>query len=295
MLFENILDFIKSNILYIIWSIVNFIISFLILGANGYSFLICLVLYAVSLTVALSPLGEWILRLINGVRKLYTRREKDYLIPLFEEICEEVKEQYPDLPNLEICTIDSLTVNACAMGRHTIAVTRGAVETFTEDELKGILLHEIGHIVHGDTKATLLNLIGNGLFSIGVIIFKLALLILDLLLIPLFNETKGITVLVTSFIRFIFNILLFAFTLTGNIILSINSRSNEYSADYFAYKMAYGEELISALYLLQKMSLGENMKLVQRMQASHPHIAKRICRLEKLEIIDNNFIQQHKK
>lgn len=283
MIFENILDFIKSNILYIIWSIVNFIISFLILGANGYSFLICLVLYAVSLTAALSPLGEWILRLINGVRKLYTRREKDYLIPLFEEIYEDAKEEYPNLPDMEICIIDSLTVNACAMGRHTIAVTRGAVETFTEDELKGVLLHEIGHIIHGDTKATLLNLIGNGLFSIGVIIIKLALLILDLLLIPLFNETKGITVLVTSFIRFILNILLFAFTLTGNIILSINSRSNEYSADYFAYKMAYGEELISALYLLQKMSLGENMKLVQRMQASHPHIAKRIGKLEHLE------------
>ncbi|MDE6155395.1 MAG: M48 family metalloprotease [Eubacterium sp.] len=283
MIFENILDFIKSNILYIIWSIVNFIISFLILGANGYSFLICLVLYAVSLTAALSPLGEWILRLINGVRKLYTRREKDYLIPLFEEIYEDVKEEYPNLPDMEICMIDSLTVNACAMGRHTIAVTRGAVETFTEDELKGVLLHEIGHIIHGDTKATLLNLIGNGLFSIGVIIIKLALLILDLLLLPLFNETKGITVLVTSFIRFILNILLFAFTLTGNILLSINSRNNEYSADYFAYKMAYGEELISALYLLQKMSLGENMKLVQRMQASHPHIAKRIGRLEHLE------------
>ncbi|MDE5984502.1 MAG: M48 family metalloprotease [Eubacterium sp.] len=283
MIFENILDFIKSNILYIIWSIVNFIISFLILGANGYSFLICLVLYAVSLTAALSPLGEWILRLINGVRKLYTRREKDYLIPLFEEIYEDVKEEYPNLPDMEICMIDSLTVNACAMGRHTIAVTRGAVETFTEDELKGVLLHEIGHIIHGDTKATLLNLIGNGLFSIGVIIIKLALLILDLLLLPLFNETKGITVLVTSFIRFILNILLFAFTLTGNILLSINSRNNEYSADYFAYKMAYGEELISALYLLQKMSLGENMKLVQRIQASHPHIAKRIGRLEHLE------------
>lgn len=283
MIFENILDFIKSNILYIIWSIVNFIISFMILGANGYSFLICLVLYAVSLTVALSPLGEQILRLINGARKLYTRREKDYLIPLFEEIYEDAKEEYPNLPDMEICIIDSLTVNACAMGRHTIAVTRGAVETFTEDELKGVLLHEIGHIVHGDTKATLLNLIGNGLFSIGVIIIKLALLILDLLLLPLFNETKGITVLVTSFIRFIFNLLLFAFTLTGNIILSINSRSNEYSADYFAYKMAYGEELISALYLLQKMSLGEDMALIQKMQASHPHIAKRIGRLEHLE------------
>ena len=283
MIFENILDFIKSNILYIIWSIVNFIISFLILGANGYSVAICLVLYTISLTVALSPLGEWILRLINGVRKLYTRREKDYLIPLFEEICEEVKEQHPDLPNLEICIMDSLTVNACAMGRHTIAVTRGAVETFTEDELKGVLLHEIGHIVHGDTKATLLNLIGNGLFSIGVITVKCALLILDLVLLPFFKRTGGITVLISSIIHFIFDILLIGFTLTGNIILSINSRENEYRADRFAFENGYGEDLISALYLLQKMSLGEDVALIQKMQASHPHIAKRIGTLEYME------------
>ena len=283
MIFENILDFIKSNILYIIWSIVNFIISFLILGANSYSFLICLVLYAVSLTVALSPLGEWILRLINGVRKLYTRREKDYLIPLFEEIYEDVKEEYPNLPDIEICIIDSLTVNACAMGRHTIAVTRGAVETFTEDELKGILLHEIGHIVHGDTKATLLNLIGNGLFSIGIIIVKTALLILDLVLIPFFKRTGGITALISSIIHFIFDILLIGFTLIGNIILSINSRENEYRADRFAFENGYGEDLISALYLLQKMSLGGDMALIQKMQASHPHISKRIGALEYLE------------
>lgn len=283
MIIETILDFIKSNILYIIWSIVNFIISFLILGGNGYSFLICLVLYAISLTVALSPLGEQILRLINGARKLYTKREKEYLIPLFEDIYEDVKEQYTNLPHIEICIIDSLTVNACAMGRHTVAVTRGAMETFTEDELKGVLLHEIGHIVHGDTKATLLNLIGNGLFSIGVIIVKLALLIFDLLLLPLFRETKGVSGLISSLIHFILDISLFLFTIAGNIILSINSRENEYGADYFAYKMTYGEELISALYLLQKMSLGEDMKLIQRMQASHPHIAKRIGRLEHLE------------
>ena len=92
MLFDEFLDFAKSNVLYLISGIINFVIAFLILGANGFSFILCLVLYAVSLTVALSPLGECILRLINGVRKLYTRREKDYLIPLFEEIYEEAKD-----------------------------------------------------------------------------------------------------------------------------------------------------------------------------------------------------------
>lgn len=281
--FEKIAEFLETNAIYIVWSIVNFFVTFFILGANIYSFIFCFFLYAISLSVALSPLGEEILKLINGVRKLYTKREKDYLIPLFEDIYEDVKEEYPNLPDIEICIIDSLTVNACAMGRHTIAVTRGAVETFTEDELKGILLHEIGHIVHGDTKATLLNLIGNGLFSIGVIIIKIALLILDFVLLPFFKKTNGITALISSLIHFIFDMLLIGFTLAGNIILSINSRENEYRADRFAFENGYGEDLISALYLLQKMSLGEDMELIQRMQASYPHIAKRIGALEYLE------------
>lgn len=280
---DKIIKFVYNNALYILWAIINFFVTFSILGSKWENFILCLIIYTISIYVALSPLGEWILRLINGVRKLYTKHEKDYLIPLFEEIYEDVKEQYPDLPDMEICIIDSLTVNACAMGTHTIAVTRGAVETFTEEELKGVLLHEIGHIVHGDTKATLINLIGNGLFSVGVIIIKLALLILDLVLLPFFKRTGGITILISSIIHFIFDILLIGFTLTGNIILSINSRENEYNADRFAFKIGYGEDLISALYLIQKMSLGEDMGLIQRMQASHPHIAKRIGKLEYLE------------
>lgn len=89
--------------------------------------------------------------------------------------------------------------------------------------------------------------------------------------------------LISLIIHFIFDILLMGFTLTGNIILSINNRENEYSADRFAFKIGYGEDLISALYLMQKMSLGEDMRLIQRMQASHPHIAKRIGKLEYLE------------
>lgn len=282
-IFDKIIGYLERNYIYIFWSIVNFLVTFFILGAKWHSFILCLIVYVISISVALSPLGEQILRLINGVRKLYTRREKDYLIPLFEEIYEDVKQEYPNLPDMEICIIDSLTVNACAMGRHTIAVTRGAVETFTEDELKGVLLHEMGHIVNGDTKAILLNMIGNGLFSIGVIIVKTALLILDLVLLPFFKRTGGITVLILSIIHFIFDVLLIGFTLTGNIILSINSRENEYRADCFAFENGYGEDLISALYLLQKMSLGEDMALIQKMQASHPHIAKRIGALEYLE------------
>ncbi len=273
----------KRNYTYIIWGILNFFIAYLILGANALSFFICLLLYIVSLCIAFSYEGEWILRKINGVRSLETRREKEYLIPIFEEVYEEVKENYPYLQKIDIYIVDSLTINAFALGQHTIAVTIGAIETFTEDELKGIILHEMGHIVHGDTKAVTLNMIGNGLFSLGIIVVKVVLLSLDLIMLPLHKNTNGITYLFMALLRFIFALSLFAFTFIGNVLLSINSRKNEYSADSFANEIGYGEDLISALYLLQKMSLGENMKLVERIQASHPHIAKRIGRLEELE------------
>jgi Zn-dependent protease with chaperone function len=69
----------------------------------------------------------------------------------------------------------------------------------------------------------------------------------------------------------------------GTVILSANSRNNEYQADEFAHQIGYGGDLIESLYLLQKMSLGEEMALVERMTASHPLLAKRIGRLEMLQ------------
>ena len=101
-------------------------------------------------------------------------------------------------------TIDSLVVNAYAIGRHTIAVTRGAMETFSEDELKSIIAHEIGHILYGHTTALLLNIIGNGIFSIFVMIAKCIITILDFIQTPVEVKTKGISYLFISLLRFLF-------------------------------------------------------------------------------------------
>lgn len=281
--YNNCFKFVKTNYIYIIWSTINFFISFLILGASIFSFIFCLLLYIISFRLALSSVGEWLLRVINNVRSLETKREKEYLIPIFEEVYESVKEDYPYLQDIEICIVDSLTINAFAMGKHTIAVTRGAIETFTEDELKGIILHEFGHIIHGDTKAILLNLIGNGFFSICIVFTKILLLCIDIIFLSTDKNPKRRPSFISVFLHFIFTLFLLAFTLTGNILISINSRKNEYSADSFATEIGYGKDLINALYLMQKMSLGEDMRLVERIQANHPHIAKRIGRLEALE------------
>ena len=121
-----------------------------------------------------------------------------------------------------------------------------------------------------------------------VIVAKCVLSILDLLQTPFEVKTKGISYLFISLFRFLFNIVLFVFMFIGNVILSANSRNNEYQADEFAHQIGYGGDLIESLYLLQKMSLGEEMALVERMTASHPLLAKRIGRLETLQEQEND-------
>ena len=62
-----------------------------------------------------------------------------------------------------------------------------------------------------------------------------------------------------------------------------NSRKNEFNADKFSYDLGYDREMIEALYLLEKISLGDNSTIIQKMTASHPRITKRIEYLESLD------------
>ena len=70
------------------------------------------------------------------------------------------------------------------------------------------------------------------------------------------------------------------------MILALNSRTNEIEADTFAHDIGYGKELTTSLYLLQKISLNTGVGLMERMKASHPHMAYRIAHLERLESLE---------
>lgn len=271
------INLINNNPLYVVWFLFYFIVSVALLGSSFGAFILTSILYVISLTIALSPLGEMILRFFEKVRPLYTKREQEYLIPLFEDVYDSAKEVVPDLPEIEICIIDTMAVNALALGRNTIAVTKGAVETFSEEELKAVIAHEIAHIINGDTIATLLTVIGNGIFTILVLASKIILRWIDSI-----QHPKSFGKLTTTIARMIFVACIFVFMFVGNFIVSINSRKSEHRADEFAYELEYGEELVEALYIIQQISLEDNSDTVARLTASHPHIAKRIGTIETL-------------
>lgn len=283
--------FFLSHWTYIVWFLLYFIGSFLILSSNRFmsyqeAFITCVVLYALSIFTAL-VFGERIQKLMNGVRPPETQQEKEYLLPLFDGVYEDAKALYPDLPRIKIFIIDNLSVNAFALGTHTVAVTQGAINTFSIEELQGIIAHEIAHIYYGDTKSKMLNEIGNGLLSIYVLFVDLFLKVLDLFFIDLDDpDTKDTSTLFRALflcLRLIINLSVMVTLFLGNVLLSGNERKNELRADKFAHSIGHDEGLKNALYLLQKMSLGENMRFIDRMQQDHPRTSKRIEKLEELQ------------
>jgi len=263
-----------SNPLYAIWFIFYFYISIRLLNDNN---TLVLLLYAISIAIAISSFGETILRFIERIRPLYTKTEKEYLIPIFEEVYNEAKEKHPELKEIEICTIDTMAIKACAVGVKTIAISRGAIETFSENELKAIIAHEISHIINGDTIATLLTTIGNGIFALFVFIVKSAIMASDII-----RDKEGFESGLNKAIKMIFSIIVFIIVFPGELLLSIRSRQNEFRADRFSYEIGYGNYMIEALYLLEKINLGDNSSIVTRITASHPIVAKRIGVLEAL-------------
>lgn len=173
-----------------------------------------------------------------------------------------------------------MTVNAFALGRHTVAINQGAIEAFTPQELQGIIAHEIGHIAHGHTKALLLNVVGNGIFTLIVILMQVMMFVIDLIVgIITQNIISDIFFLLC---RFILKIVILVFSLIGLLITAINSRQNEYQADKFALDIGFGEEIIGGLYFLQKMDFGSNMSIIEKLKSSHPHINERIMKLESM-------------
>ncbi|MCL2445476.1 MAG: M48 family metalloprotease [Oscillospiraceae bacterium] len=265
--------FFICSLVYLIWAISLF-------GGNFAGVLLALILYAISLLFVFSPLGELLMRLLENVRKVETKREKEYLLPLFEEVYMEAQKINSRLGRIELGVIDTMAVNACAIGKHTIAVTKGAMETFNSEELKAIMAHEIAHIVYGDTIVALYTVVGNGLFTVCVVLLRWFLTLLEML--EAMISKNNLLRLFIVLARFIFDLIIFSTMLLMNIMLAVNSRKNEYRADKYACMLGYGESLVEAFYLLEKIQLGNNSTIIQKILKRHPRITKRIERLETL-------------
>ena len=173
----------KSNIPVFIYLVLNIFVIALILSLvidNGNipfwkALLIGIVLYFVSLLIALSPVGEWILRLQTGCKKIKNDEQRNFIEPIFREVYDKARAQDPSISDkVKIYMNHDEAPNAFATGRKTICVTEGMLYMPVE-QIKATLGHEFGHLAHKDTDLILVVAVGNLIVSAFILLFRLAI------------------------------------------------------------------------------------------------------------------------
>jgi heat shock protein HtpX len=90
---------------------------------------------------------------------------------LFEEVYEQARAKTPSLnKHIKLYITEDKTLNAFAVGRKTVMLTRGTIDSLSPEELKGCMAHELGHMANGDSVARVITIVGNGFFSVVVLV-----------------------------------------------------------------------------------------------------------------------------
>ena len=295
-----IVDFIKNlteekNIPVLIYLILNIFVIGLVLNVLFsetpfiVTFLVGLVLYGISIVLALSPLGEALLRFQNGCTKLARKDDIDRLEPIFKEVYSQAKKLNKNMPNdIKLYINDEESENAFATGRKTICVTRGLLN-LSDEHIKATLAHEFGHLAHKDTDLILVVSVGNLIITFIVTIIKLLILLFQLLgtLMGMFlGGSDGLIATIVTSITSLLTALfvtgaMWVWTQIGILLTMKSSRAHEDKADEFAYNLGYGKALCE---VLDSISGPEPKGLFANLKSSHPKTSLRIAHLQSLGV-----------
>lgn len=246
-----------------------------------------LVVYLVSLLLSLSPLGEAVLCLFNGTHRMRRLDMRARVLPLVAEVYAKAKAQSPDLPDrINVRYRRDPSPNAYAIGFHTICVTDGLMD-LSDDMICGILAHEMGHLAMHHTSMQLIigggNWIMTGMVAVMNLVCALftgstALGMLD----SRRDEDSSFAGSVLFLFALFFAGLVWCWTKLCTLLLMWSSRSNEFAADEYAWRIGYGEALAEALDNLT-LRVPEGAFL-SRLTDSHPETDERIGRLQALGV-----------
>lgn len=296
----------KSNTTVVIYLIINYILISAIIcllfsggGVVGIllGLLVGLVAYVISLALALSPIGEWLLRLqcqCHPIEKLSPELQ-NYILPIFQEVYQQaMAEDSTIAPDIKLYFTENEDENAFALGRKTVAVTTGGLQNpMFREQLKGILGHEFGHLAHKDTDLLLLITVGNMIITLAITILKVIIIAATFI----FNAMATIVgwlshgdrdhticvffiklgTSIASFLSLVFiNLFMRVWTQVGQLLVMKGSRENEYEADAFSCSIGYGRELYS---FFQTLGGEEEVSKLGILVSTHPPTSLRMERL----------------
>ena len=172
--------------------------------------------------------------------------------------------------------------NAYAAANRTVCVTRGLLKTGTAEEIEGVLAHEVGHLVHGDTKRRTVVMMVN---TVGNIASWVLLGILTL--IGAGFTLKGIAEDREEDVLTGMGVAIFAFFLKGCLwvlqklielgFLAVG-RKEEFAADAYSRELGFANGLVSFLRKTEHLDVNP-VGVWAVLTASHPPTPVRIDKL----------------
>jgi Zn-dependent protease with chaperone function len=204
-----------------------------------------------------------------------------------------LRERPCDQANYRLRIEEEMSINAFAVGHHTIVVSRGLLLALPEKELTAVLAHELGHLATRDCIASMAYVCATFVpRKVGFVLKKGLQLLSHLVLIGIAQGILGLAVV--CFLLFYFHVfhyvigvIAFILLITGleaifGFLWLLNSRYTEYRQDAFAHRMGFGRELKNVLLKINNTK-PQKVNFFYTLRSTHPIIYNRVRRLEKLE------------
>ena len=190
------------------------------------------------------------------------------------------------LPNrFVLAVVDSNETNAFACGGHLLVVSSYAIERLRQDQLTGVLAHELSHHMGGHTVALTISqwmsLPVVGLARLGIWIRNSAQRATSKFT-EQYVAARFFVQALTTLLTAISYLLLSGFK-AAQVLNSKVGRASEYRADARAAQMGFGHELVSALRNVDRHEVQKGMRLRPTLSTStHPPAGTRVAKLEAL-------------
>lgn len=191
-----------------------------------------------------------------------------------------------------LAVVDSTEINAFASGGHLVVVSSYAIQELDENELAGVLAHELSHHLGSHTIALTiaqwLSLPILVLARVGFVLQKLAERISNALS-SRFAALKFFGLLISAALTVVSSLFV-AGLVVAQALSSAVGHASEFQADHRAVRMGFGNELLTALkHVAEESEIGDHQTTNSLVVASHPPAHERIAQLKVLMRTDDPF------
>lgn len=243
--------------------------------------------------LALTPFVDWYYRWIIKARKP-DGIESERIQRIWGKICENAAGKGIRVPgNIEFFVSDVEGINAYAAGSRTIVVHRDLLANYMyDDEIGGVLAHELAHHINGDTAALMMSL--QGTLAISVIrwvymafcwCFGAFMGLVFGIMFSDGNVENGfgifrLTKYLFSLIGKVFDFFLAMIALIETIGIRFFGRKSEFAADRLSTLIGFGNGLIDTFHKFPHEQKINKLSMEYILYSTHPPTDERIAAVE---------------